>query len=226
MDVGKVTENDYKLLATRDWNVLSQNEQSHFRDALHVCATNEMVNAANNLHLEQLDKPIAKILAIQEPNIILKSYEDEANSLPQRLYLSVGCRVMLTRNLWIKGGLVNGAFGTVEAIIYDKEVKPPDPPLYILVKFEKFRRKGFVNNCVPIFPQNAQWTKNNIKYFRRQFPLVLNYATTIHKSQDLTVDRIIINLGPKEFQCGITYVAITRARSLQHINQLICNQYV
>lgn len=52
---------------------------------------------------------------------------------------------------------------------------------------------------------------------RRQFPLILAHACTIHKAQGLTIRKVIINIGKREFACGLSYVGITRARELEDI---------
>lgn len=41
------------------------------------------------------------------------------------------------------------------------------------------------------------------------------FAITIHKSQSLTKDRIVTDLATRDFQAGISYVAVSRVTSLQ-----------
>ena len=44
--------------------------------------------------------------------------------------------------------------------------------------------------------------------------LGLCWAITIHKSHGQTLDRIVIDLGPKEARTGLTFVCLSRAKRL------------
>uniref|UniRef100_A0A1X7VHI7 OTU domain-containing protein n=1 Tax=Amphimedon queenslandica TaxID=400682 RepID=A0A1X7VHI7_AMPQE len=60
----------------------------------------------------------------------------------------------------------------------------------------------------------------NLYIYRKQFPLILSYAITIHKCQGLSLDTAIINLLTNVFGDGMAYVALSRVRTLTGLHLL------
>ena len=54
--------------------------------------------------------------------------------------------------------------------------------------------------------------------YRKQFPVTVAYAITIHKCQGLSLDCAIIDLSSNVFCAGMAYVAISRVRTLKGLH--------
>ena len=50
--------------------------------------------------------------------------------------------------------------------------------------------------------------------FRKQFPLILAFAVTIHKCQGLSLDCAMMKLSSEVFSPGMAYVALSRVKDL------------
>lgn len=121
---------------------------------------------------------------------------DKHTLAEKSLKLKENCRVMLIKNL--KQDLVNGMIGKVVGfegasilVLFDGSVQPTSI----------FKEQFIVSS------------RNKKDAVRLQFPLILSYALTIHKSQGMTLDYVSIDLI-KTFQDGQAYVAISRCTSL------------
>ena len=119
--------------------------------------------------------------------------------LEAKLVLAVGARVMLRRNVDTNAGLVNGAIGTVLSI----------QPSHITVQFDHISEPYDVERVKSRFI-----VMKNYYVYRKQFPLILAYAVTIHKCQGLSLDCAIVDLSDKVFSAGMAYVAVSQVRTL------------
>jgi len=64
----------------------------------------------------------------------------------------------------------------------------------------------------------AEWNNPNGETFiREQFPIMLSWAFTIHKSQGKTLERAVIDLGKAEKCSCMTLVALSRVCDLRHM---------
>ncbi|KAL3988863.1 hypothetical protein ACER0C_013181 [Sarotherodon galilaeus] len=119
------------VLCEADRNLLSQAITEPARcptDALHIFATNKEVDAHNSATLGLLHTHIIDIHADdyrKDPRTGRMALQDRPfkggkNELPDTLKVAEGARVMLTRNIDIQNGLVNGAFGKLLRVVYSE----------------------------------------------------------------------------------------------------------
>ena len=140
--------------------------------------------------------------------------------------LAVGAQVMLRRNILCEDGLVNGARGIMVGFTWP-DGQPTQPqigqlPQNVLVKFDDPRvgriNRVSVEDAVPIEPVMAKfYGREGVTLQRTQLPLLPCWAATIHKVQGLSLDAAVIDLGPKVFEDGMAYVALSRVRTLDGV---------
>jgi ATP-dependent DNA helicase PIF1 len=170
-----------------------------------LATTNQAVTRINSLALERLPGKGKIAQAAIEGDFGSTS----AYPADEELVLKPGARVMFLRNdtQGTDGPrFVNGTLGTVVKITdtvtvdVDGESVLVEPVTWEKVKYEyQSSTKTLTQDVV------AEFT---------QFPLRLAWAVTIHKAQGKTLDAAVIDLGPRAFAPGQTYVAFSRLTSL------------
>ncbi|XP_052700234.1 uncharacterized protein LOC128177537 [Crassostrea angulata] len=196
-------------------------------DALHVYSTNDEVNdfnleklqtcCANFIEVDaedyQKDKTTGRLKLREKPLITTKT-----DGLSSSLLLAVNARVMLTRNVSVEDGLVNGAMGYISHFEFgrDHQRKNIQGVEVIFDSKEIGKLHGTMtphgNRIVIKRIQEEIKEKNTKNVVRHQFPLKLSWACTAHKVQGMTTDKVVVNLD-RTFAAGQAYVAISRVTS-------------
>jgi ATP-dependent DNA helicase PIF1 len=88
-----------------------------------------------------------------------------------------------------------------------------------MVQFDRYDGPAFEVDGVempytPVFPVRQDFNIGNEACSRTQFPLTVAYAITVHKSQSITVDQVVTDLSERDFQHGLSYVAVSRVKTL------------
>ncbi|MDL2224273.1 hypothetical protein LJB92_03055, partial [Bacteroidales bacterium OttesenSCG-928-M06] len=126
------------------------------------------------------------------------------------LGLKVGAQIMFIKND-PEGRYYNGKIGIVSHIISDQiHVYMSDSNQTIILKKETWE-----NIRYELDKESGQIKEELLGSFS-QFPIRLAWAITIHKSQGLTFDKAIIDIGAS-FAAGQAYVALSRCTSLDGI---------
>jgi len=194
----------------------SLNDVTLFDNAVRLFPTVQSVAEYNINKLHSINRPIATIKAIHSGTNASKASSEDAGGLDPTVHLAHGACVMLTINLWVEVGLVNGALGSVVCVC-NKEGGSPALPLAVMVKFDKYSSPTLFDGTLPITPVRHTWSSSGIQHSRLQILLKLAWAMTIHKAQGLTLDKIVVDIGKKEFSSGLTYVACSRVRCIKDL---------
>ncbi|CAG8731859.1 2835_t:CDS:2 [Cetraspora pellucida] len=219
---GETTMDDWKTLTTR-FADSPDVDNCLFLDATSLLPRKVDVDEVNFNKLRSLNCPVAKVRAIHDLGGCEASRADSnmAKGLEACLLLARGARIMLRANLWTEVGLVNGSMGTIQEILFEEGKCPPFLPSAVLVEFDNYNSPSITTvenkRLVPILPIRQTWESKSIVCSRLQFPINLAWAITVHKSQGLTLPKAIVDLGEREYATGLSFVAISRVRSLKNI---------
>lgn len=184
----------------------------------------------HNHKVEKINQEQLKNIAEEEHVFKAKYYGDKfkienlkKNCIaPEVLKLKIGAQVMMTKNTYQKDGVINGSLGRVVAFSGRKNYPVVDfaggvkitvsPEDWLIEKFDQEKQVMIAEAGVSQIPLNLAW------------------AITIHKSQGLTLDKILCDLSDV-FSPGQAYVALSRCRSLDGVfiekinfNKIFCDE--
>jgi hypothetical protein len=138
-----------------------------------------------------------------------KDFPESLFPLPEAIELKVGARVMFIKN--DTSGLSTYFNGKLATVI---ELKSDQIKVELDDSLEEFylKKEIWENKKYRINPESKELEEEVIGTFA-QYPIKLAWAVTVHKSQGLTFDRAIVDVG-QAFAPGQVYVALSRLRSL------------
>ena len=190
----------------------------------------------HNYQADQINA--SKLAAIKEKTLTFKAeihgtFPENTYPTKEELELKVGAQVMFVKNdPNPEKAFFNGKIGLVVGFNDEgNSVTVQCGSERIEVGKLKWQNMEYAIN-----PENQEIVENEIGSFT-QIPLRLAWAVTIHKSQGLTFDKVIVDAG-QAFAHGQVYVALSRCTSLEGlvlktritsnalVNDLSVNQFV
>jgi hypothetical protein len=248
--IGDVHNTVLHLLNDRVVNDITVAMRNAHPNALWITSLHKKVAAINKLFKEKrLDRnehmvtiiadhvPASRgIPAAEDPALLSELYEVRGSSTGGRseimishINLFVGSRVRLIRNLFVEGGLYNGAMGSVWGFVYERDNHEQQSRAVRFADMTKEEREipivlvqmdgddeSFPYSCdagikrlVPIVPIQSQGRVKG-DYIRMQLPILPAEARTAHSVQGYTAkDGVVVDPGSMFFAGD--YTAISRA---------------
>jgi hypothetical protein len=166
-------------------------------DFLELHSHNRDVDVINDEKLARLHAKEFKYHMMKEGSQSLVEGLVKSCLSPEILRLKVGAKVIFTKND-PAGQYVNGTMGRV-------------------VDLESFYINVRTNAGKLINVKEVDWTIEDggkVRAKISQYPLRLAWAITVHKSQGMSLDEALLNLG-ETFEYGQGYVALSRLRNLE-----------
>lgn len=175
---------------------------------VYLTTTNEMAERINSQQIDRLDGTLYTF-----SGRIDGEFGKEYLPTSVELKVKAGAQIMMLTNdssrRW-----VNGTIGKIAAVTIERD---STPVLFVeLANGEEVEITPWVWHIFKFFIEDGQLQSEVVGTFT-QYPLMLAWAVTIHKSQGKTFDKVIIDIGRGTFAHGQMYVALSRCTRLDGI---------
>jgi len=197
--INKVSTNDFNILNSKYNPTFVSKDSEYITLATH----NNIVKQTNLTKLNQLETELFTF----EANVN-KIFPDNIMPTDRFLKLKVGSQIMFIKN---GKGVYNGKIGRIKELESNKIVvvyrDKQDEEKTIIVEREEWENIRYK------YDREKKKIEEEIIGTFEQYPIRLAWAITVHKSQGLTFEKVIADLG-SAFASGQVYVALSRCTSL------------
>ena len=196
-------------LTPEDINALNKHykttdEISNLREVITLTTHNYKADELNQKELRNLTTPSHSFDARIEGD-----FPESMYPVPLRIELKEGAQIMFVRNDNENKMYFNGKLATVKEVSdSDVWVEMAGTHTRYQLKRERWENKKYTVNEV------TRDLEDDVIGAFEQYPIKLAWAITVHKSQGLTFDQAIIDVG-QAFADGQVYVALSRLRTLE-----------
>lgn len=181
---------------------LNPNFQGPEMGYITLCTHNRMADQINQTQLEKIEGPVFRYLGQ-----IQGDFNEKALPAEEVLELKQGARVMFIRNdTSEEKRYYNGKQGVITYLDED-EILVDCGEGSFSIGIEVWENIQFS------FSKEKDRIEEEVLGSFSQFPLRLAWAITIHKSQGLTFEKVVVDAG-QSFSPGQVYVALSRCTSL------------
>ncbi|MGC9042751.1 MAG: AAA family ATPase [Myxococcota bacterium] len=202
----RITDEQLMLLNSRVDEDFIPSERDMY---IQLTTTNDIADKINNTELSRIDSELHTFIGN-----ITGEFDEKLLPTDIELNLKIGAQIMLVNND-PDGRWVNGTLGRVIGFdeLADEEL--------IIVELENRDIVEVTSYTWKIIRYNYDRERKRIITEQigsfSQFPILLAWAITIHKSQGKTFEKAIIDIGQRTFAHGQLYVALSRCKSLSGI---------
>jgi len=200
-----VTDEGLQKINTRCLPDFEKEEKDFY---VYLTTTNDQASLINDKELQKIDRKHYHL-----PAFIEGEFSKEYYPTSPELQVKVGAQVMMLNNDY-KDRWINGTIGKITKIAGDEEGR-----IALSIQMDH----GKIYNVYPYTWEISSFSLEKGHLISKivgtftQYPLMLAWAITIHKSQGKTFEKVIIDLGRGTFAHGQAYVALSRCTSLEGI---------
>ncbi len=198
----KVTQEDISILNS---HFKTPEEIKNLKDTIIITTHNYKAEEHNQKELAALKSKSHFFEAIIE-----NDFPESLFPIPKTLEIKEGAQIMFIKNDTSGyADFFNGKMATVKTIIDGKiMVVMSDSKVEFTLTREVWENKKYIVN------EDTKELEEEVVGTFEHFPVKLAWSVTVHKSQGLTFDRAIIDVG-QAFAPGQVYVALSRLRGLE-----------